>query len=160
MTGTSFTLTPIGTLRTPWHRLEECPRNGRQPSPAPLCSAVVMPKFVAGLRSLEGFSHLIVLYWLHQAAEPRLMFTPPFDAGPRGVFASRAPWRPNPIGLSVVAFEGFEAADTLKLRFLDCLDGTPLLDIKPYLPTTDAEADATMGWLAPHATRNRNTGPG
>jgi tRNA-Thr(GGU) m(6)t(6)A37 methyltransferase TsaA len=160
MVGPSFTLTPIGTLRTPWRRLEDCPRNGRQPDPPPVCSAVVLPQFVAGLRSLEGFSHLIVLYWLHLVEGPRLMFKPPFDPEPRGVFASRAPWRPNPIGVSVARFDGFAGTDTLQLRFLDCLDGTPLLDIKPYLPSTDAERDATMGWLAPHATRNRNTKPG
>ena len=74
------------------------------------------------------------------------------------MFASRAPWRPNPIGLSVVALDGFDAPDVLRVRYLDCLDGTPLLDIKPYLSTTDSEPHAAMGWLDPHATRNRNTG--
>jgi tRNA (Thr-GGU) A37 N-methylase len=59
--------------------------------------------------------------------------------------------------MSVVAFDGFQASDTLKVRYLDCVDGTPLLDIKPYLPTTDSVPAATMGWLDPHATRNRNT---
>ena len=63
------------------------------------------------------------------------------------------------IGLSVVKFDGFDGPDQLLVRYLDCVDGTPLLDIKPYLPTTDAEPDAAMGWLAPHATRNANTGP-
>ena len=77
------------------------------------------------------------------------MFVPPFDPDPRGVFATRAPWRPNPIGLSVVAFDGFAGEGVLAVRYLDCLDGTPLLDIKPYLPTTDAEPAASMGWLAP-----------
>lgn len=74
------------------------------------------------------------------------------------MFATRAPFRPNPIGLSVVAFDGFDGPNTLKVRFLDCVDGTRLLDIKPYLPTTDSQPDATMGWLDQHATRNRNTG--
>jgi tRNA (adenine37-N6)-methyltransferase len=80
-----------------------------------------------------------------------LLFTPPFAAAPHGVFATRAPWRPNPIGLAVVAFAGFAAPGRLQVRYLDCLDGTPLLDIKPYLATTDAEAAATLGWLAPCA---------
>ncbi len=102
-------------------------------------------------------SHLILLYWLDQAKSPQLVFTPPFDTQPRGVFATRGPRRPNPIGMSVVAFDGFDGPDGLLVRFLDCVDGTPLLDIKPYLPTTDAEPDAAMGWLAPHATRNANT---
>ena len=152
-----FSIQPIGMLHTPWRSIEACPRNGRQPDPAPVCTAVVLPDFVEGLASLEGFSHLILLYWLGQARQPKLTFTPPFDIQPRGVFATRAPFRPNPIGLSVVAFDGFDRPDTLKIRYLDCLDGTPLLDIKPYLPTTDSEPAATMGWLDPHATRNRNT---
>ncbi|HEX3574870.1 MAG TPA: tRNA (N6-threonylcarbamoyladenosine(37)-N6)-methyltransferase TrmO [Rhodopila sp.] len=155
---TSLSLNPIGTLHTPWRAIADCPRNGRQPDPAPVCIAHVLPEFVEGLRSLEGFSHLILLYWLDQATPPKLSFTPPFDPQPRGVFATRAPFRPNPIGLSVVAFDGFDAPDALKVRYLDCVDGTPLLDIKPYLPTTDSEPNAAMGWLDPHATRNPNTG--
>jgi tRNA-Thr(GGU) m(6)t(6)A37 methyltransferase TsaA len=154
----AFTATPIGSIATPWRTIAECPRNGRQPDPAPVCRVQVFAPFVEGLNGLDGMSHLILIYWLEQAKSPRLTFTPPFDATPRGVFASRAPWRPNPIGLSVVRFDGFEGPDVLLVRFLDCLDGTPLLDIKPYLPTTDAEPDAIMGWLAPHATRNQNTG--
>ncbi len=106
-----------------------------------------------GLQSLDGFSHLILLYWLDQAKPAELVFTPPFDPRPRGVFATRGPRRPNPIGMSVVAFDGFERPDILLVRYLDCVDGTPLIDIKPYLPTTDSEPDATMGWLATHATK-------
>jgi len=150
-----FSVQPIGTVHTPWRSLETCPRNGRQPDPAPDCLLQVFPEFVEGLSGLEGFSHLILLYWLGHATETKLTFTPPFDPHPRGVFATRAPFRPNPIGVSVVAFDGFEQADTLRVRYLDCLDGTPLLDIKPYLPTTDSEPDATMGWLDRHATRHR-----
>ncbi len=151
-------LTPIGTLQTPWRSVADCPRNGRQPNPAPGCLAHVLPAFQEGLAGLEGFSHLILLYWLSKAEGTKLIFTPPFDAQPRGVFSTRAPFRPNPIGMSVVAFDGFEAPGVLKIRYLDCTDGTPLLDIKPYLPTTDSQPAATMGWLDPHATRNRNTG--
>lgn len=152
-----FSIQAIGTLHTPWTSIAACPRNGRQPDPAPVCSVRVLPAFQDGLRGLEGFSHLILLYWLGQGQAPRLVFTPPFDAEPRGVFASRAPWRPNGIGVSVVAFEGFEGVGSLKVRYLDCMDGTPLLDIKPYLVTTDCEPGASMGWLGTHATRNRNT---
>jgi len=150
-----MTLRSIGVLRTPWRNIDECPRNGRQPNPAPECMAVVEPEFVAGLRSLEGFSHLILLYWLHGTRGPELTFTPPFDSEPRGVFATRSPRRPNPIGLSVVAFDGFAAPDTLRVRYLDCIDGTNLLDIKPYLKSTDCEPDSSMGWLEQHATRRR-----
>ncbi len=157
MTQTGFAFLPIGTISTPWKTISDCPRNGRQPDQAPVCRVRVAPDFVAGLRGLEGFSHLILLYWLDQAKSAQLVFTPPFDGEPRGVFATRGPRRPNPIGMSVVAFDGFEGEDVLKVRYLDCVDGTPLLDIKPYLATTDAEPGAAMGWLAPHATRNANT---
>ncbi len=144
---------PIGVLETPFASIADCPRNGRQLQPPPLCRVRVDPAFAPGLAGLEGFSHLILLYWMELAGTPRLVFKPPFDPTPRGVFATRAPWRPNPIALSVVAFEGFESEAVLKVRNLDCVSGSRLLDIKPYLPTTDSEPDATMGWLTPHATR-------
>jgi tRNA-Thr(GGU) m(6)t(6)A37 methyltransferase TsaA len=147
-----LSLRPIGLLRTPFRTLAECPRNGHQPRPPPPCEARLFPEFGAGLASLEGFSHLILLYWLDQAGEPALVLTPPFDPTPRGVFATRAPRRPNPIGLSVVAFDGLADPLTLRVRYLDCLDGTKLLDIKPYLPSTDSVPEADMGWLAPHRT--------
>jgi tRNA-Thr(GGU) m(6)t(6)A37 methyltransferase TsaA len=158
MTQRSLSVTPIGTIATPWKTIADCPRNGRQVDPPPVCVVTVDAAYRDGLASLEGFSHLILLYWMDQAMPARLVFTPPFDTQPRGVFATRAPWRPNPIAMSVVAFDGFDGPGRLKVRFLDCIDGTPLLDIKPYLPTTDSEPNAGMGWLDPHATRNRNTG--
>jgi tRNA-Thr(GGU) m(6)t(6)A37 methyltransferase TsaA len=157
MTCSGLTLTPIGSIATPWPTIGDCPRNGRQLAPAPVCRVRVFEPYVPGLSGLDGMSHLILLYWLDQVKSPRLVFTPPFDTEPRGVFATRGPARPNPIGLSVVAFDGFDGPDQLLVRFLDCVDGTPLLDIKPYLRTTDAEPEAAMGWLAPHATRNANT---
>ncbi len=157
MTQTGFTVTPIGSIATPWRTIAECPRNGRQPDPAPVCHVRVFEPFVPGLRGLAGMSHLILIYWLDRVTSPLLEFVPPFDTEPRGIFATRGPRRPNPIGLSIVKFDGFDAPDRLLVRFLDCVDGTPLLDIKPYLPTTDSEPAAAMGWLSPHATRNANT---
>ena len=154
----TLTCRPIGTLHTPWATPVDCPRNGRQPDPAPVCSVRLLPAYQGGLGSLEGFSHLILVYWMDRVTQPLLNFVPPFDSESRGIFATRAPFRPNPIGVSVVAFDGFTAPDTLAVRYLDCVDGTPLLDIKPYLPTTDSEPEASMGWLGRHATRNRNTG--
>ena len=153
MTRPGFTMSPIGSIATPWPTIEACPRNGRQLEPAPVCRVRVFEPFVAGLRGLEGMSHLILLYWLDQAKSAQLVFTPPFDTEPRGVFATRGPRRPNPIGMSMVLFDGFDGPDRLLVRFLDCVDGTPLLDIKPYLRTTDAEPAASLGWLAPHAGR-------
>lgn len=151
----ALAMTPIGHLETPWARPEDCPRNGRQPDPRPECRAVVLPEYREGLLGLEGFSHLILLYWMDHAAAPDLSFVPPFDGQRRGVFATRSPARPNPLALSVVAFHGFAAPGVLRVTNLDCANGTPLLDIKPYLPTTDAEPQASMGWLAPHATVRR-----
>ena len=142
-----FMVRPIGVLETPFRTLAECPRNGHQLDPAPLCRVVVFPEYAAGLKDLEGFSHLILLYWLDQAGPAELVFTPPFATSPRGVFATRAPIRPNPIGLAVDAFDGFAGDGVLAVRYLDCIDGTPLNDIKPNLHTTDAEPAASMGWL-------------
>jgi tRNA-Thr(GGU) m(6)t(6)A37 methyltransferase TsaA len=149
----SFAVRPIGRLRTPYAARADCPRNGRQRQPAPVCIAEVDAPWRPGLLSLDGFSHLILLYWMGVVGEPELVFTPPFDGSPRGVFATRAPHRPNPVALSVVAFDGFDGPGKLRVRYLDCIDATPLIDIKPYLPTTDAQPDATMGWLAAYATR-------
>jgi tRNA-Thr(GGU) m(6)t(6)A37 methyltransferase TsaA len=145
-------LRAIGHLETPFARVADCPRNGRQLDPAPECLAVVDPEFHPGLASIEGFSHLILLYWLGPQ-DGRLTIKPPFDGFERGVFATRAPLRPNPIGLSVAAFAGLAGPGRLRVRYLDCRDGTPLLDIKPYLPSTDAEPGAAMGWLTRHRTR-------
>lgn len=144
-----FAFRPIGVLSTPFGSLDDCPRNVRQLDPAPLCHARVFSEFAAGLRDLEGFTHLLLLYWLHRAAAPELVIVPPFNLQPRGVFATRSPMRPNPIGVALTAFEGFAEPCVLRVRYLDCLDGTPLLDIKPYLPTTDSEPAAAMGWLGP-----------
>lgn len=148
----SFNFRPIGRLETPFATIKECPRNGRALDPAPVCRVHLAQEFAAGLLGVETFSHLILIYALDRAGPPELVFTPPFDTAARGVFATRAPRRPNPIGLSVVALDGRDAdgADgcaILRVRYLDCVDGTPLLDIKPYLPSTDSVAEATMGWL-------------
>jgi len=146
-------LRAIGRIATPWKTIKACPRNGRQLDPAPECLVSVEEGYREGLLGIEGFSHLILMYWLGPVETPEMRFTPPFASEPRGLFATRGPRRPNPIGLSVVAFDGFAGEGELRVRYLDCLDGTVLLDIKPYLRSTDCEADATMGWLAAHATR-------
>lgn len=147
----SLTLTPIGRLRTPYPTRDDCPRNGRQFDPPPLCHAEIFPEYQPGLAGIETFSHLILLYHLADHAHVDLVFIPPFATEQRGIFATRAPWRPNHIGLSVVKFEGLSAPGTLDIRYLDCIDGTALLDIKPYLRTVDCEPEATLGWLEPHA---------
>jgi len=87
--------TPIGVLRTPFRSRADCPRNGHQGQP-PLCRATLFEAFRPGLQGIDGFSHLIVLYWLHQAPPAELVITPPFHDAPVGVFATRAPARPTP----------------------------------------------------------------
>ena len=141
-----FEVRPIGRLRTPWKTTSECPRNGRRADPPPQCRVELDPEYVDGLHNIDGFSHLILLYWLDRAGAPEMIFTPPRDSEPRGVFATRTPRRPNPIGLSVVKFDGIAAPGVLLVRYLDCVDGTPLVDIKPYLATTDSEPEALMSF--------------
>ncbi len=136
---------PIGVLRTPFTESAGMPI---QPSGAAgICgTAEIFPEFAEGLQDLEGFSHLIALYHFHRAPAPRLRVTPFLDTEPRGVFATRTPARPNPIGLSVVRLLRREGC-MLYLENVDMLDGTPLLDLKPYVPEFDAYAAERLGWL-------------
>jgi tRNA-Thr(GGU) m(6)t(6)A37 methyltransferase TsaA len=104
------------------------------------------PELEPGLQDIEGFSHLLLIYHLHRAPPGRLRVTPFLDAQARGIFATRAPARPNPIGLSVVRLVRREGA-TLHIEDVDVLDGTPLLDLKPYVPAFDGAADVRVGWF-------------
>ncbi|MGP9819619.1 tRNA (N6-threonylcarbamoyladenosine(37)-N6)-methyltransferase TrmO [Salinarimonas sp. NSM] len=133
----------IGRIRTPWTRREDCPKNPAA-SDAP-CTIALDPGFAAGLAELDTFSHLIVLYWMDRAARDLVVQRPRSHGAPRGVFALRSPARPNPIALSCVRLERIDGAD-LHVRGLDCVDGTPLIDIKPYLPSIDSHPDASFGW--------------
>jgi len=104
--------------------------------------------YVEGLADLDGFTHLLLLYLFHQAGSCKLKVTPYLDSTTRGLFATRAPSRPNPIGLTVVRLLAIEGG-RLRVAGVDMLDGTPLLDIKPYVPAFDAVAEARCGWLEP-----------
>ena len=108
--------------------------------------AAVFDQFAAGLKDLEGFSHVILLYQFHRIAQTRLTVIPFMDHQPRGVFATRAPTRPNPIGLSTVKLLGIEGT-VLHIENVDIVDGTPLLDIKPYVPQFDHHEVERTGWL-------------
>lgn len=107
----------------------------------------VLPEFAAGLRDIVGFSHLILLYHLHLARGHALTVTPFLDDQPHGIFATRSPARPNPLGLSVVRLTGV-AGTVLHIADVDIVDGTPLLDIKPYVPPFDSRETARIGWYA------------
>ena len=128
-----------------------------QPAYAAGCTgrAEVLPEFAAGLRDLDGFSHVYLIYHLHRAGAPKLAVKPFLKDVERGLFATRAPCRPNPIGLSVVRLVRVDGA-VLHLDGVDVLDGTPLLDIKPYVPEFDAHPDANSGWLARHLGGRRD----
>ena len=138
-------LKPIGVIHSPYKDLQGMPI---QPSGAAGVkgTAEVFEAYRAGLKDLDGFSHLILIYHFHLSRGFKLEVTPFLDNEPRGLFATRAPRRPNPIGLSIVQLEGIEDG-MLILRNVDILDGTPLLDIKPYVPDFDQQANVRTGWL-------------
>lgn len=118
-------------------------------------TAEVFPEFAAGLKDLSGFSHVILLYHFHLVQETQLIVTPFMDVIPRGVFATRAPKRPNPIGLSVVKLLRVER-NILHIENVDIVDGTPLLDVKPYVPEFDQHPADRLGWLEQAKGRARH----
>jgi tRNA-Thr(GGU) m(6)t(6)A37 methyltransferase TsaA len=143
----------IGVIHTPFEHTEGMPI---QPSGAKGIRGTVevLPEFAEGLKDLDGFSHVTLIFHLHRAKEHRLVVVPFMDTEPRGVFATRAPSRPNPIGLSTVRLIAVRG-NTLEIEGVDMLDGTPLLDIKPYVPEFDSETEITLGWLERHRGRSR-----
>jgi tRNA-Thr(GGU) m(6)t(6)A37 methyltransferase TsaA len=136
---------PIGVIHTPFRRLEGMPIQPVGGSSV-RGEVEVFAEYAEGLKDLDGFSHVVLLYHFHRVGEPRLVVTPFMDSRPRGVFSTRAPTRPNPIGLSVVKLLGIEA-HTLHVENVDVLDGTPLLDVKPYVPEFDHYSVSRLGWL-------------
>jgi len=137
-------LKPIGTIHSPYKSREEAPYQGC--GREEICAVEVFPEFEEGLKDIEGFSHLILIYWLHQSRGYSLNVRTPWDVVPHGLFTTRSPNRPCPLGLCVVGLVAREG-NILKVKGLDALDGTPLLDIKPYIPSLDAKTDAKAGWL-------------
>jgi tRNA-Thr(GGU) m(6)t(6)A37 methyltransferase TsaA len=148
---TEIIFRPIGTVRSPF---KEPPGTPIQPSASPETQGVVelFPEYQEGLQDLEGFSHLILLYCFHLSQGFSLKVKPFLDEVRRGLFATRAPARPNPIGLSVVRLERIDGT-RLYIREVDVVDGTPLLDIKPYVPRFDSRPEANSGWLAENLDR-------
>ncbi len=140
----------IGRARTPWKRREDAPH---QPSAAADSEAVleIAPEYREGLSDLDSFDRIWVIFGFDRNEGFTLKVKPPRGGPKRGVFATRAPHRPSPIGLTCVVLESVDLAQgLLRVRGIDLLDDTPILDLKPYIATVDAWPDAKLGWLAPY----------
>ncbi len=140
-----FSPQPIGFVNSPFHDAAAIPKGlGAKHEAEGVLN--ILPVFEAGLTDIEGYSHLIVLWAFDRSESFDLMVTPPSDYRPHGLFNTRSPRRPNPIGLTVVQLLRRQAG-SLHVRGVDMLDGTPILDIKPYLSNIPAET-LRCGWLA------------
>jgi tRNA-Thr(GGU) m(6)t(6)A37 methyltransferase TsaA len=133
----------IGRIRTPWKGRGECPKNARESDA--VCTVELDPRFAAGLKDVESCSNLVLLYWMDKAPRNLVLQVPAHYGVQHGTFALRSPARPNPIAMSVVKLLSVEG-NKLSVVGLDCLDGTPLIDIKPYFASTDSVPDAVVGW--------------
>lgn len=144
-------ITPIGTIETPFDDLEHMPV---QPAGAAGVTGrvIVDAEYEQGLSDIDGFSHLILLYRFHRSTGYDLMVKPFLDDTKRGLFATRAPRRPNQIGLSIVRLTARQGR-VLTVRGIDVLNGTPLIDIKPYVPKFDVRDVTATGWLEKNQDR-------
>ncbi len=144
---------PIGVIRTPFKDLEGMPI---QPNSAqPVEGQVVLdPVYEEGLKDIDGFSHLILIYQFHLSKGFKLTVTPFLEDRKRGLFATRAPRRPNAVGLSIVSLLGCKG-NLLRVGNIDVVDQTPLIDIKPYVPDFDAPEVTAIGWLEDKAKQSR-----
>src|SRR5580700_653213 len=148
-----FTSRPIGFVSSPYKETREIPKGlgAKHEADGVL---TILPEFEAGLTDIGGFSHLIVLWEFDRSEGFALLGTPPFDDRPHGVFATRSPRRPNPIGLTIVELLRREGC-ALHVRGVDMLDGTPVLDIKPLLSSI-ASDKLLRGWVADAEARKNN----
>lgn len=135
---------PIGVIHTPYRLGDDVPRQASMSEAEGTIE--VYPEYAEGLKDLEGFSHIILLYVFDRIRGYDLSVHTPWDDKPHGLFATRAPRRPNPIGLSTVELRGIEK-NKLKIKGVDILDKTPLLDIKPYVPEIDGREKVKKGWI-------------
>jgi tRNA (adenine37-N6)-methyltransferase len=148
-----LTIDPIGIIETPFRAAAGTPI---QPSRAGGARGKVRidPRYHDGLKDLAGFERIWLVYWFHLAPASGLLVTPFLDSVRRGVFATRAPARPSPIGISAVQLLGIDGG-VLDVAGIDIIDGTPLLDIKPYVPEFDCYAGSRAGWFDESNSRRR-----
>ena len=142
----------IGRIRTPWTDRKSCPKNARESDA--VCTVELDARFAPSLKDVETCSHLVLLYWMDKAPRNLVLQVPGHYGEQHGTFALRSPARPNPIALSVVRLLQIDG-HKLQVVGLDCLDNTPLLDIKPYFVSTDCVPDAVVGW---HSAGKDTTG--
>ena len=146
---------PIGVVRSPYRDTQQVPKGlGAQHDAEGILE--IKAEYEPGLKDIEGFSHLLVIWVFDRVEGFKLEAMPPSDNRPHGVFATRSPERPNPIGLTVVELLGREGP-LLRVRGIDMLDGTPILDIKPYLSSVPQE-QLRRGWLAEAEARSGKKG--
>ncbi|MBE0512596.1 tRNA (N6-threonylcarbamoyladenosine(37)-N6)-methyltransferase TrmO [Candidatus Bathyarchaeota archaeon] len=137
-------LKPIGLIHSPYKTKQEMPIQAY--ASKEVAEIEVFKEYVDGLKDIEGFSHIILLYWFHKSKGYSLHVKPFLDKNFRGIFACRHPNRPNPIGVSTVKLLE-RRGNILRVEGIDALDGTPLIDIKPYVPKFDERKGAKAGWL-------------
>jgi len=150
-----ITLKPIGVIHTPFKEPKGAPIQPKRSNGA-TGTIKIYSEYVAGLKDLDGFSHITLIFYLHLSKGFKLEVVPFLDNVMRGLFATRAPKRPNPLGLSTVELLKIEN-DILYIKNVDMVDGTPLLDIKPYVPEFDAHTEIRTGWLKNKAGRSKDT---
>lgn len=148
-------LNPIGIVHSPFTTPKGTPIQSAAGADV-RATVEIYSEFANGLQDLEGFSHLILLYHCHRSRPYTLTVLPFMDSVPRGVFATRAPSRPNPIGLSIVRLVSRDG-NILTIQDVDILDGTPLLDIKPYIEEFDVHRNTRKGWLESKVKRLHST---
>jgi tRNA-Thr(GGU) m(6)t(6)A37 methyltransferase TsaA len=142
----------IGRIRTPWAKRKDCPKNARESDA--ICTIELDEHWTQALKDVSTCSHLVLLYWMDRAPRNLVLQVPAHYGVQRGTFALRSPARPNPIAMSVVKLHKIDGRK-LTVSGLDCLDDTPLLDIKPYFVSTDCVPDAVVGW---HSVGKDTTG--
>jgi tRNA-Thr(GGU) m(6)t(6)A37 methyltransferase TsaA len=145
-------LSPIGIIHSPYRDRGEAPYQGYRSKR--ISWIEVLKEFEEGLQDIDGFSHIIVIYWFHKSQGYHLLVKTPWDDVPHGLFTTRSPHRPCPLALTVVELVAREK-NILKVKGLDALDGSPLLDIKPYIPSVDERSVVKSGWLEGKLGRER-----
>jgi len=144
---------PIGIIRTPYKDPKKVPIQGRFKKSV-RGRIKLFPKYKSGLKDIEGFSHLILIYYFHKAGQEKLIAKPFLEDESHGIFAIRSPMRPNHIGISIVKLEKVRN-NVITFSEVDMLDGTPLLDIKPFISHYDSRKNVKNGWLDKHFAKGK-----